>query len=450
MIKKIIYIAYFFTFLLITACSFDNKTGIWDSTKKEKIRVAQIAEEQKNKLGTVKLYSSENLYNKEQAKKKNTVLSIPKKNTSWEMSGMNLQNFYGHLYLPGINNNFLKKKIGKNKFSLSKNFSSPLIFNKNIFISDDTGTIFSVNHGGKINWKKNIYKKLYKKIYKTLNLSIYDGDIYVADNIGFIYKINIDTSEVIWIKNHGIPLRSKIKIFKDKLFVINQDNRLLCLNTKDGSLIWDVRSVASFIKSQSFLSMAISKDDDLVILNSYGDLVKLSTINGQIYWTLSTLGSLYAHDTDFFKSSNIVIFNNNIIFSTLNSTFSFNLNTGQFNWQVEIGSTNSPIIDGNNIFLITDNGFFVNLDEKTGQIIWSTNILKILKKNKQDTKITGYILGSEKIYSTTQNGYLIISSATTGKVESFKKVGDKINTNPVISDGSLYILSENSKIFGFN
>ena len=76
--------------------------------------------------------------------------------------------------------------------------------------------------------------------------------------------------------------------------------------------------------------------------------------------------------------------------------------------------------------------------------------MKILKKNKQDTKITGYILGSEKIYSTTQNGYLIISSATTGKVESFKKVGDKINTNPVISDGSLYILSENSKIFGFN
>ena len=65
MVKNIKFLIVFFSFILNISCSFDNKTGIWDSTKKEKIRVAQIAEEQKNKLGTVKLYSSENLYNKE-------------------------------------------------------------------------------------------------------------------------------------------------------------------------------------------------------------------------------------------------------------------------------------------------------------------------------------------------------------------------------------------------
>tara|TARA_B100001245_G_C22745689_1_gene361366 strand:- start:439 stop:804 length:366 start_codon:yes stop_codon:yes gene_type:complete len=120
------------------------------------------------------------------------------------------------------------------------------------------------------------------------------------------------------------------------------------------------------------------------------------------------------------------------------------------NWKFDINSTNTPVIDGNNVFLVSKNGFFVNIDKVSGKIIWSTNILKILKERKRNTNVTGFILGSDKIYATTHNGFLIISSAINGKVETFKKVGDSIITDPVINDGSLYILTKNSKLFGFN
>ena len=82
------------------------------------------------------------------------------------MSGLNLQNSLGNIYLSGIENNFLKKKIGKNKFSISKVMSSPLFFNDNIIFADDSGTIFNINQKGKVNWKRNIYKKIYKKYIK--------------------------------------------------------------------------------------------------------------------------------------------------------------------------------------------------------------------------------------------------------------------------------------------
>ena len=58
-------------------------------------------------------------------------------------------------------------------------------------------------------------------------------------------------------------------------------------------------------------------------------------------------------------------------------------------------------------------------------------------------------MGSGKIYSVTLNGYLIISSASTGKVESFKKIGNFISTNPIIYDGKLFIYVDDSKILGF-
>ena len=93
---------------------------------------------------------------------------------------------------------------------------------------------------------------------------------------------------------------------------------------------------------------------------------------------------------------------------------------------------------------------FLNLDRLSGKVLWSTNILKSLKKRKRITNISGFILGSGKIYAATKNGYLIVSSATSGQVEEIKKIGDEISTSPIISNGSLYILTEKPKILGFN
>ena len=73
-----------------------------------------------------------------------------------------------------------------------------------------------------------------------------------------------------------------------------------------------------------------------------------------------------------------------------------------------------------------------------------------LKKKKRDTKVTGFVLGSGKIYGVTKNGYLIIVSASSGKIDSFKKIGDGISSNRITHDGSLYILTENSRILGLN
>jgi len=438
---------FFIIFIYTSSCSFDSKTGIWSD---EKIKISKIEKEQNIKSKRIKLFESGALFNKEIPATVQAVLTEPRNISSWEMSGMNLQNNLGNIFLKGDENIFLKKKIGKNKFSFFENQTSPLIYKNNIFFSDDAGSIFSINKDGKVNWKKNIYKKLYKKIYKNLAFSIYKDSIFVSDNIGFIYKIDIDNGELIWIKNHGIPLKSNIKIFKDRIFLINQDNRLLSFNVNDGSLLWDLRSVSSFIKSQHFLSLAISKNEELLILNSAGDLLKLNSINGSIYWSLNTLASVFSHDTDFFISSEIVLNNNNIFFSTPVSTFSFSLGNGIFNWVSDIGTSNTPIIDGKNVFLVSDNGFFVNLDKDTGKIIWSINILKVLKKRKQITNITGFILGSGKIYAVTSNGHLIVCSARSGKVESVKEINDKVYVNPIISNGSLYILTDESRIIGFN
>ena len=210
----------FFLFTLcivfLSSCSLDKKTGIWTDEKEEQKKIAELKKKKKLIIGTDKIYSSEITYSKELDLRNLISVSQPKRNTSWTMPSLNHQNYMNNLFLSGVNNIFLKKKIGKNKFSESKNITNILAYKESIIFSDDNGTIYNINKNGKINWKKNIYNKNYKNIYKSLILSMYKKSIYIADNIGFIYSIDLLTGKLIWIKDHSTSIKSSIKVLKTR------------------------------------------------------------------------------------------------------------------------------------------------------------------------------------------------------------------------------------------
>ena len=71
--------------------------------------MTKLIEEQKEQevKKSIKFYSSLSSYSKEILPIKKITLSDPVKVSSWQMSGLNHQNFFGNIYLTGINNNFL-------------------------------------------------------------------------------------------------------------------------------------------------------------------------------------------------------------------------------------------------------------------------------------------------------------------------------------------------------
>ena len=110
----------FIVFFLLNGCSFDSKTGIWGDAAKEKKRIAKLEKNQKEIIKVEKIYSSDDTFRKEILLSKSIVLSKPQNNLSWTMPNLNYQNFLGNLYLSGINNIFLKKKLGRINFQYIK------------------------------------------------------------------------------------------------------------------------------------------------------------------------------------------------------------------------------------------------------------------------------------------------------------------------------------------
>jgi len=70
---------FFLVFFLLANCSFDNKTGIWSGSKKEKRRISELEKEQRKIIDVEHFYSSESVYSKEISLTKKLVYQIQEK-----------------------------------------------------------------------------------------------------------------------------------------------------------------------------------------------------------------------------------------------------------------------------------------------------------------------------------------------------------------------------------
>ena len=110
----------------------------------------------------------------------------------------------------------------------------------------------------------------------------------------------------------------------------------------------------------------------LYLTNSDGKMIlaDLSTGNiktGLITWQLPTQSSSIINETYNFKISKLVSDGSSIYFSNnKNEFYSIDLKNGLINWKNEISSDITPVITGNLIFTVSEDGYLLAI-EKIGR-----------------------------------------------------------------------------------
>ena len=159
---KIFYL--FMIIFLLSNCSFDKKTGIWENEKELKsVKNDDTFKEFTNLSSQKKIFKQEIIGNE------NLRFDIPKEkiNFQWTDIYYNKNNNLENFKYSNLNKKiFKRKKVSKNKIN-----NKLLFYNDNIITSDIKGNIivFSISEN-KIKHKFNFYRKKYKSIKKSLNL----------------------------------------------------------------------------------------------------------------------------------------------------------------------------------------------------------------------------------------------------------------------------------------
>ena len=64
--------------------------------------------------------------------------------------------------------------------------------------------------------------------------------IYAHNGINEILALNGESGEVIWKKNHTLPIRGGITSYKKSIFVSDFDGNFLSINNTNGKTNWNV------------------------------------------------------------------------------------------------------------------------------------------------------------------------------------------------------------------
>ena len=343
------------------------------------------------------------------------------------------------------------KKLSRYKFSKIKNFyqfEPTISFNKeNIIFFDNKGAILKFDNKSKLIWKKNYYSKSEKKLKPILQFSNNKKFLIVADNIAKYYMLDLINGNLIWSKINLAPFNSQIKIYKDKFFIIDFENTLRCFSIKDGNELWNIKTQNSLIRSQKKLSLVIV-NDIIYFNNSIGDISAVDIEKGELLWQLPTQSSLIYEAAFSLETSDIIADPNTLFFSNnKNQFFSIDLGTGSFNWENKVNSSLRPILVDSYLFTISMEGYLVVVDKNNGNIIRVTDIFRNFKQ-KQRVNIypTGFVMGLNNIYLSTNNGRLLIIDITSGKTISTLKIDSEKISRPVILNKNLFVIKDNGII----
>ncbi len=428
--KKYLYIL----FIFVIGCSFNKDSKFWTSYK-------NVVEEKNSNF--------KEILTEEKALSKNfnskLKLRLNKKFTNDKIARKYFNND-GRVKFDGS-----LKKSSRYKFDKIKNFYQfePIIsINKdNVIFFNDKGSILQFNNQSKLIWKKNYYTKPEKKLKPILQFANDGKFLIVADNIANYYKIDLKDGRLVWSKNNLAPFNSQVKIYKDKFFIIDFSNTLRCFSLKDGNELWNIKTENSLIRSQKKLSMVIV-NEIIYFNNSIGDITAVDIKRGELLWQLPTQSSLIYESAFSLETSDIIADTNTLFFSNnKNQFFSIDIKSGSFNWENKINSNLKPTLVDSYLFTVSLEGYLIIIEKNSGNIVRITDVFTNFKSKKRDQiKPTGFIVGTNNIYLTTNNGRLLVVDILTGKTISTLKIDNEKISRPFISNKSLFIIKDNAVI----
>ena len=445
-LKKIYFII---TLFLLSSCSFQNTGSFFKDHSKD-------LEKEIFKKNTKLVFAEAKNFKKEITGI--TEAKIPEEviNSNWLETNYKKQNYIPHLKYNNSNNLIYKsKKLGQNKFDTTDLSFETLIYDNNIFLYDLSGNVFKFSIlNKKLVWKFNFYKKRYKKIPIYLKLKISDNNLIVSDNLGYLYILDIQTGNLNWAKNFGVPFRSSIKTEKENIFLLNQDNKFYIINKKDGEKKTNFETFPSILKSELETSISLDQSkNNLFFVTSTGQLYSINYKTNNLNWLINLSMTNKGQSKKFFFSSPIIFIKDTLYISTSISTYSINAINGSINWELPFSTYVRPAISENFIILASNDGFILNLDIKTGKVLWSKSLFKSSDKlnPKKIGQIKSLLLASNKILVSTSKGFFIFIDYKDGKIFNFTKAsGNGFFSNPVIVNKKIFVVDNKTRILIFD
>lgn len=380
------------------------------------------------------------------------VLPPQRANPEWGQAGGSASKSYGHLTLSENPAKAWTASVAgsTNRMRLA---ASPVVGGGKVFATGTDGVIaaFDKATGARL-WTRDDPDMTKDQAPSAFGggVSYEAGTIYATNGVGDVKALNADTGEVLWKVKPAGPLRGSPTIAFGQLFVMTQDNQLIALNTKDGSLVWD-ESGSSTQSGVFGVAAPAAGQGSIVAGYSSGELTAYRYENGRSLWSdalartniSTTVGTITDIDADPIIDSGRVY-----ALGQGGRMAAYELVTGQRIWELNLAGISTPAIAGEWIFTLTDDARLLAIARSSGRVRWITQLQRFKDEEDKEGPIfwTGPVLAGGQLWVASSEGEMWKVSAGEGSAAMFADIGQPVSLAPVVADGMLYLLDDSGTI----
>ncbi len=276
-----------------------------------------------------------------------------------------------------------------------------------------------------------------------------EGNVYVADASGVIYKLSQNDGTALWSFNAGKQIRADITISDDNTTLyVGSGQKFHALNTADGQAVWTVNLTGDVDKS----SAALDENGNVYFGTTDGKLFSVKASDGVQNWIFD--GGL----SDGSIQSSPLYSNGKVAVAISNKLFGVNAASGEKVWEYNLPGNR---YEGS--FSIGDNGVLFggaeSTDSKSGTIyainlntgaeVWAKQVPGEVRANSPILGPDGTLYVSTEDGADEQSMAIYALNSNTGAEKWVSKVADDdFKVAPTLGkSGILYIGSNDDHFY---
>ena len=132
---------------------------------------------------------------------------------------------------------------------------------------------------------------------------------------------------------------------------------------------------------------------------------------------------------------------------------SMKIENGKRNWTAPFGSNGNFWVAGKSLFFVSDKNELVRLKIETGETVWVTELSLLHQKRFRLTKKTvrhhGPIIAGNQLLIVSSDGYLRFYDPKTGEQKNKLQVKSGVTTNPIVANETLYFITQDGRLRAF-
>ncbi len=346
--------------------------------------------------------------------------------------------------------------IGEGDTRRNRITADPVVGGGRIYTLDSQARVSAVSPAGQVVWSRDLTPPGESSSDATGGGLAYDrGKLFVSSGFGRLFALDAATGAELWEQKLRSSAAGAPSVYGDLVYLISGDEIGWALDVNDGRIRWQVSGIPDRNNVLGAPAPAVSNRYAIFAFGS-GQVTATFRQGGLVRWESQVAGRRigYASATVNDITTDPVIDGNRVfVGSHAGRTLALDLDSGERLWTAPDGPLNPVWPAGDSIFLVSDRNELLRLSARDGRRLWvrALPFFTSSKPKKQSAIYAhhGPIIAGGRLIVASNDGLMRFYDPQNGAPLGTTPLPGGATTDPVVANGTLYVVSTKGQLLAF-